>query len=89
MCITVSRRGKCFCDGRPCATVSVTKCEKDGKVYAEEFIESQKVSEVSNTSPNTHTVVLLSRTHPPHHGLYGLVTTFCLSVFASVFASVS
>ena len=33
MCITVSRRGKCFCDGRLCATV--TKCEKDGKVYAE------------------------------------------------------
>ena len=35
MCITVSRRGKCFCDSRPCATVSVTKCEKDGKAYAE------------------------------------------------------
>ena len=24
-----------FCDGRPCATISVTKCEKDGKAYAE------------------------------------------------------
>ena len=35
MCITVSRRGRYFCDGRPCATVSVTKCEKDGKAYAE------------------------------------------------------
>ena len=22
-------------DGQPCATVSVTKCEKDGKAYAE------------------------------------------------------
>ena len=24
-----------FCDGWPCATVSMTKCEKDGKAYAE------------------------------------------------------
>ena len=27
MCITVSRHGKCFWDGRPCATISVKKCE--------------------------------------------------------------
>ena len=31
MCITVSRHGTCFWDGRQCAT----KCEKDGKVYVE------------------------------------------------------
>ena len=35
VCIAVSRRGKCFCDSRSCATISVTKCEKDGKAYAE------------------------------------------------------
>ena len=35
MRITPCRRGKCFCDGRPCATISVTKYEKDGKAYAE------------------------------------------------------
>ena len=49
MCITVSRRGKCFCDGQPCATVSVRRMAKS---TLKEFIESQKVSEVSNTSPN-------------------------------------
>ena len=32
VCITASRRGKCFWDSRPYAT-SVTKCEKDGKAY--------------------------------------------------------
>ena len=34
MCITVSRRGTCFWDGRPCAT-KCEKCEKDGKAYIE------------------------------------------------------
>ena len=42
MYITVSRRGKCFWDGRPCATISVTKCKKDGKVYAEGVPESER-----------------------------------------------
>ena len=45
MCITVCRRGKYFWDGRPCATISVTKCEKDGKAYAErvhEVLESER-----------------------------------------------
>ena len=41
MCITVSSRGKCFWDGRPCAT-SVTKCEKDGKAYVERLLESDR-----------------------------------------------
>ena len=48
MCITVCRHGKCFWDGRPCATISVTECEYTMK----EFMEFQKVSKVSNTSPN-------------------------------------
>ena len=39
MCTTVSRRGKCFCDNRPCTT-SVTKCEKDGIAYIERVPES-------------------------------------------------
>ena len=42
MCITVSGRGKCFWDGRPCAIVSMTKCEKDGKAYAERVPESER-----------------------------------------------
>ena len=42
MCITVSRRGKCFCDGQPCATVSVRRMAKR---TLKEFIEFQKVSE--------------------------------------------
>ena len=42
MCITVSRRGKCFWDDWPCATISVTKCEKDGKACAERVPESEQ-----------------------------------------------
>ena len=41
MCITVSRHGKCFRDGRPCATTSVTKFEKGGKAYIERVPESE------------------------------------------------
>ena len=40
MCVTGSRRGKCFWDVR--ATISVTKCEKDGKAYAERVLESER-----------------------------------------------
>ena len=47
MSITISRRGKCFCDGRPCATVSVRRM---AKYMLKESVESQKVSEVSNTT---------------------------------------
>ena len=42
VCITVSRRGECFWDGRRCGTISVTKCEKDGKAYAERVPESER-----------------------------------------------
>ena len=40
MCITVSRRGMCLCDGRPC----VTKCDQceDGRVYVERVQGSEQ-----------------------------------------------
>ena len=38
MCITVSRRGTCFWDGRPCAT----ECKKNGKTYVERVPESER-----------------------------------------------
>ena len=54
MCITISRRGKYFCDGRSCATVSVRRM---AKYMLKGFIESQKVSEVSNTTEREDIVV--------------------------------
>ena len=41
MYITVSRGGEYFCDGQPCATISVTKSE-DGKAYADRVPESER-----------------------------------------------
>ena len=41
--LTVSRRGACFWDSRPC----VTKCEKDGKAYVERVQGSERGMVVS------------------------------------------
>ena len=87
--------------GRPYATVSVTKCEKDGKAYAEivhwvpeseqglKHLTEREDRVVSQDGHSMFCKPLRSYTHQSHRRLDGLETTFSLSVFASIFASVS
>ena len=78
---------------------SVTSVRRMAKRTLKEF---EELSEVSNTEPNArilsmvvsqnnHVLCFASRrfSHQPRCGLYEVVATFWLSVFASVFAPVS
>ena len=105
VCITVSRCGKCFWDGWPCATKS-EKCEKDGKAYIHWKSLRMWSRTVSNRTECEDMVVFqdgqafcffcallatvpLSHTHRSRCGLHGVVAAFIFSVFASVFAPCS
>lgn len=98
--LTVSRCDTCFWDSRLC----VSSVRKMAKRTLKGFKEVSKVLNTQPVAWQTHgrfsrrssaaffaslAAAPLSRIHRSRHGLYGVVTTFRLFVFVSVFAPVS